>query len=110
METKLNCGSCSKFLHSHLRNINCSKCSLFYHVKCCDLTKKAWLNIQDEGKEWLCENFIIKYENKNQTKCSACKLTIPKSKVEIKCVTCDNSFHSKCAKLTIKMFKKLDSW
>ena len=110
METKFNCGSCSKFLHSHLRNIRCSKCSLFYHVKCCNLTKKAWLNIQDEGREWSCENCIIKYENKNQTKCSACKLTIPKNKVEIKCVTCDNFFHSKCAKLTIKMFKKIESW
>ena len=104
-----NCGSCNTFLHTHLRKINCSKCSLYYHVKC-SIPLKQWHNIKEKGDVWLCKNCTLNVRKIDIVKCSTCRSTIPKHKIEIKCTICNKFYHSKCAQLKIKTFQTLDSW
>ena len=104
-----NCGSCNTFLNTHQRKINCSKCSLFYHVKC-SITIKEWNNFLEKGTVWLCKKCTINYRKKDTVKCSACRSTIQKDKIEIQCSICNKFYHSKCAQINSTKFETLDSW
>ena len=88
----LDCGSCKTFLHAHQRKINCSKCSLYYHAKC-SITIKEWHNILEKGDVWLCKNCTINDRKKDTVKCSICRSTIQKHKIEIQCTICNKFDH-----------------
>ena len=52
----------------------------------------------------------IEEQKQFQVKCASCRSTINKDKVGIKCDMCSKYYHSKCASITMKTFKKLASW
>ena len=49
---------------------------------------KEWNNIQEKGDVWLCKNCTLNDRKTNIVKCSTCRSTIPKHKIEIQCTIC----------------------
>ena len=80
---------------------------MYDHVKR-SITIKEWHNIQEKGDVWLCKNCTLNDRKTNTVKCSTCRSTIPKHKIENQCTICNKFYHSKCSQ--IKKNQPLDSW
>ena len=109
MSNQFLCGNsdCCIKIPTHLRYISCFKCQKFFHVRCCNINKKQFDVLKNNGENWFC----YKCRPKDATvKCGSCKKSIQKNNVLIQCFACYNFFHSKCAKITFENFERSQSW
>ena len=130
MSPPVNCGVCSKKIHS---NINCSLCKKYFHVKCSKTTTKEFNAFQERNFAWFCpdcciqafpfatlenhefrkaisEDFPPKILPHKKSKCGGCAKRVSRNAQEIyfHCFSCEQFYHKMCSKsnTTNSQFKK----